>query len=309
MGIDIFSMLNKDIYLYEEKANFLLKISSKLSASSLKTKIAMWNKISIEEKIVGKNLFEFDENDYIAFFKNFDMKTQNSFHTTRSHIKRFLIFYSEEKSLKAIKNISFDKLYDESLFLKYYFSDITELCFEIDKRLFYGDINNANRLTLGKLVLLLVWYGIEPLDLCDVKVSDVKSNGVMYKNTIIKMDLGTIEFLNLYIRYNQNLNPDSFLITKIKQDSSSNIGLIRQYVSLLNIVTDDDKKVFELEKVYDSGKYYRICIYEFTYGNLRKEPDRNKWFEFLKMKTRDGARLSQEKKMYYYYKKYVFKGE
>lgn len=238
----------------------------------------------------------------------------NVFQSHKSKISDFMKWMYETgngsiKPLEEIREIFFENVDRTAFYDTYYFENLADLN-GLMEDVFGKDVCDFSTF---RCAALLVWHGIPVKHLPDILKSDFKDDG-----TIANPFTGEVFHISpMVIPYLRNYrDADSF-------DSGKFGGMIIPYAQtqylfrtyktahmtdkqLINTSSNAIKaaaetgRIFQWERIYDSGLYYRVHEYEKLHGNVSRN-DYELLRELFKM---DHIDLTKQRQRYYLSQKF-----
>ncbi len=238
----------------------------------------------------------------------------NVFQSHKSKISDFMKWMYETgngsiKPLEEIREIFFENVDRTAFYDTYYFENLADLN-GLMEDVFGKDVCDFSTF---RCAALLVWHGIPVKHLPDILKSDFKDDG-----TIVDPFTGEVFHISpMVIPYLRNYrDADSF-------DSGKFGGMIIPYAQtqylfrtyktahmtdkqLINTSSNAIKaaaetgRIFQWERIYDSGLYYRVHEYEKLHGNVSRN-DYELLRELFKM---DHIDLTKQRQRYYLSQKF-----
>lgn len=216
------------------------------------------------------------------------MQTSGSFIAHKSKINDFAKWMYEEgygtiQLLNDISELQYSDVNRESLYQSYYFRDIEEL-WELMSIVFS---ERGSEFDTFKSAALLVWLGIEINDLTEMLKSDLNEDDMSIVHPITKqviqipdIDLHDKIFYFL-ISYRDAISYDTAKFGGCTFSYAPSAYLFRSYKNAhftpnqlkhisynANNLAKEYKKVFQWNRIFQSGLYYRIDQYEKEHGSI-----------------------------------------
>ena len=252
--------------------------------------------------------------DMLDIYSHLAIMKMNVFQSHKSKISDFMKWMYETgngsiKPLEEIREIFFENVDRTAFYDTYYFENLADLN-GLMEDVFGKDVCDFSTF---RCAALLVWHGIPVKHLPDILKSDFKDDG-----TIADQFTGEVFHISpMVIPYLRNYrDADSF-------DSGKFGGMIIPYAQtqylfrtyktahmtdkqLINTSSNAIKaaaetgRIFQWERIYDSGLYYRVHEYEKLHGNVSRN-DYELLRELFKM---DHIDLTKQRQRYYLSQKF-----
>lgn len=228
---------------------------------------------------------ELDRQEILEIYGQLAIMKMNVFHSHKSKITDFMRWMYETgngtiKPLEEIRDIFFENIDRTKFYDTYYFEDLADLV-NVMETVFD---NSTSDFSTFRSAALLVWHGISVKHLPELLKTDLKDNGVIL-HPITKEPVQLAPSIVPYLT--EYRDADSF-------DSGKFGGMTIPYVQtqylfrsyknahmtdkqLVNTSSNANKaaaelgKVFQWERIYDSGIYCRAYQYELANGKLRRD--------------------------------------
>lgn len=229
--------------------------------------------------------------DLIEMYSELKQTSTSSFITHKSKINDFAKWmyeqgYGSEQILKDISELQYSDINHEYIYDMYYFRDIEELwgvmCEVFKER--------GTEFDTFKAAAILVWLGIDLNDLPDMLKTDLDEENEMILHPVTKqevifppVDLRD-RIYSFLISYRDADSYDTkkfgggvFQYTKSKylfrsyKNAHFTATQLRNISSSANRVAEEYSRVFQWNRIYASGLYYRINQYEKEHGSIEHD--------------------------------------
>lgn len=252
--------------------------------------------------------------DMLDIYSQLAIMKMNVFQSHKSKISDFMKWMYETgngsiKPLEEIREIFFENVDHTAFYDTYYFENLADLN-GLMEDVFGKDVCDFSTF---RCAALLVWHGIPVKHLPDILKSDFKDDGTItdpFTGEIFHISPMVIPYLRNY-RDADTFDSGKFggMTVPYKQTQY----LFRTYKSahmtdkqLINISSNAIKaaaetgRIFQWERIYDSGLYYRVHEYEKLHGNVSRN-DYELLRELFKM---DHIDLTKQRQRYYLSQKF-----
>lgn len=252
--------------------------------------------------------------DMLDIYSQLAIMKMNVFQSHKSKISDFMRWMYETgngsiKPLEEIREIFFENVDRTAFYDTYYFENL-------------DDLNDLMETVFGKEVCdfstfrcaaLLVWHGIPVKHLPDILKSDFKDDGTIadpFTGEVFHISPMVIPYLRNYrdadsfdsgkfggmiIPYAQT----QYLFRTYKTAHMTDKQLINTSSNAIKAAAETGR-IFQWERIYDSGLYYRVHEYEKLHGNVSRN-DYELLRELFKM---DHIDLTKQRQRYYLSQKF-----
>lgn len=238
----------------------------------------------------------------------------NVFQSHKSKISDFMKWMYETgngsiKPLEEIREIFFENVDRTAFYDTYYFENLADLN-GLMEDVFGKDVCDFSTF---RCAALLVWHGIPVKHLPDILKSDFKDDGTIadpFTGEVFHISPMVIPYLRSYrdadsfdsgkfggmiIPYAQT----QYLFRTYKTAHMTDKQLINTSSNAIKAAAETGR-IFQWERIYDSGLYYRVHEYEKLYGNVSRN-DYELLRELFKM---DHIDLTKQRQRYYLSQKF-----
>lgn len=238
----------------------------------------------------------------------------NVFQSHKSKISDFMKWMYETgngsiKPLEEIREIFFENVDRTAFYDTYYFENLADLNGLIED-VFGKDVCDFSTF---RCAALLVWHGIPVKHLPDILKSDFKDDGTIadpFTGEVFHISPMVIPYLRNYrdadsfdsgkfggmiIPYAQT----QYLFRTYKTAHMTDKQLINTSSNAIKAAAETGR-IFQWERIYDSGLYYRVHEYEKLHGNVSRN-DYELLRELFKM---DHIDLTKQRQRYYLSQKF-----
>lgn len=252
--------------------------------------------------------------DMLDIYSQLAIMKMNVFQSHKSKISDFMKWMYETgngsiKPLEEIREIFFENVDRTAFYDTYYFENLADLN-GLMEDVFGKDVCDFSTF---RCAALLVWHGIPVKHLPDILKSDFKDDGTItdpFTGEVFHISPMVIPYLRNY-RDADTFDSGKFggMTVPYKQTQY----LFRTYKSahmidkqLINTSSNAIKaaaetgRIFQWERIYDSGLYYRVHEYEKLHGNVSRN-DYELLRELFKM---DHIDLTKQRQRYYLSQKF-----
>lgn len=238
----------------------------------------------------------------------------NVFQSHKSKISDFMKWMYETgngsiKPLEEIREIFFENVDRTAFYDTYYFENLADLN-GLMEDVFGKDVCDFSTF---RCAALLVWHGIPVKHLPDILKSDFKDDGTIadpFTGEVFHISPMVIPYLRNYrdadsfdsgkfggmiIPYTQT----QYLFRTYKTAHMTDKQLINTSSNAIKAAAETGR-IFQWERIYDSGLYYRVYEYEKLHGNVSRN-DYELLRELFKM---DHIDLTKQRQRYYLSQKF-----
>lgn len=238
----------------------------------------------------------------------------NVFQSHKSKISDFMKWMYETgngsiKPLEEIREIFFENVDRTAFYDTYYFENLADLN-GLMEDVFGKDVCDFSTF---RCAALLVWHGIPVKHLPDILKSDFKDDGIIadpFTGEVFHISPMVIPYLRNYrdadsfdsgkfggmiIPYAQT----QYLFRTYKTAHMTDKQLINTSSNAIKAAAETGR-IFQWERIYDSGLYYRVHEYEKLHGNVSRN-DYELLRELFKM---DHIDLTKQRQRYYLSQKF-----
>ena len=238
----------------------------------------------------------------------------NVFQSHKSKISDFMKWMYETgngsiKPLEEIREIFFENVDRTAFYDTYYFENLADLN-GLMEDVFGKDVCDFSTF---RCAALLVWYGIPVKHLPDILKSDFKDDGTIadpFTGEVFHISPMVFPYLRNYrdadsfdsgkfggmiIPYAQT----QYLFRTYKTAHMTDKQLINTSSNAIKAAAETGR-IFQWERIYDSGLYYRVHEYEKLHGNVSRN-DYELLRELFKM---DHIDLTKQRQRYYLSQKF-----
>lgn len=238
----------------------------------------------------------------------------NVFQSHKSKISDFMKWMYETgngsiKPLEEIREIFFENVDRTAFYDTYYFENLADLN-GLMEDVFGKDVCDFSTF---RCAALLVWHGIPVKHLPDILKSDFKDDGTIadpFNGEVFHISPMVIPYLRNYrdadsfdsgkfggmiIPYAQT----QYLFRTYKTAHMTDKQLINTSSNAIKAAAETGR-IFQWERIYDSGLYYRVHEYEKLHGNVSRN-DYELLRELFKM---DHIDLTKQRQRYYLSQKF-----
>lgn len=238
----------------------------------------------------------------------------NVFQSHKSKISDFMKWMYETgngsiKPLEEIREIFFENVDRTAFYDTYYFENLADLN-GLMEDVFGKDVCDFSTF---RCAALLVWHGIPVKHLPDILKSDFKDDGTIadpFTGEVFHISPMVISYLRNYrdadsfdsgkfggmiIPYAQT----QYLFRTYKTAHMTDKQLINTSSNAIKAAAETGR-IFQWERIYDSGLYYRVHEYEKLHGNVSRN-DYELLRELFKM---DHIDLTKQRQRYYLSQKF-----
>lgn len=238
----------------------------------------------------------------------------NVFQSHKSKISDFMKWMYETgngsiKPLEEIREIFFENVDRTAFYDTYYFENLADLN-GLMEDVFGKDVCDFSTF---RCAALLVWHGIPVKHLPDILKSDFKDDGTIadpFTGEVFHISPMVIPYLRNYrdadsfdsgkfggmiIPYAQT----QYLFRTYKTAHMTDKQLINTSSNAIKVAAETGR-IFQWERIYDSGLYYRVHEYEKLHGNVSRN-DYELLRELFKM---DHIDLTKQRQRYYLSQKF-----
>lgn len=252
--------------------------------------------------------------DMLDIYSQLAIMKMNVFQSHKSKISDFMKWMYETgngsiKPLEEIREIFFENVDRTAFYDTYYFENLADLN-GLMEDVFGKDVCDFSTF---RCAALLVWHGIPVKHLPDILKSDFKDNGTItdpFTGEVFHISPMVIPYLRNYrdadifdsgkfggmtVPYKQT----QYLFRTYKSAHMTDKQLINTSSNAIKAAADTGR-IFQWERIYDSGIYYRVHEYEKQNGNISRN-DYELLRELFKM---DHIDLTKQRQRYYLSQKF-----
>lgn len=252
--------------------------------------------------------------DMLDIYSQLAIMKMNVFQSHKSKISDFMKWMYETgngsiKPLEEIREIFFENVDRTAFYDTYYFENLADLN-GLMEDVFGKDICDFSTF---RCAALLVWHGIPVKHLPDILKSDFKDDGTItdpFTGEVFHISPMVIPYLRNYrdadsfdsgkfggmiIPYAQT----QYLFRTYKTAHMTDKQLINTSSNAIKAAAETGR-IFQWERIYDSGLYYRVHEYEKLHGNVSRN-DYELLRELFKM---DHIDLTKQRQRYYLSQKF-----
>ena len=238
----------------------------------------------------------------------------NVFQSHKSKISDFMKWMYETgngsiKPLEEIREIFFENVDRTAFYDTYYFENLADLN-GLMEDVFGKDVCDFSTF---RCAALLVWHGIPVKHLPDILKSDFKDDGTIadpFTGEVFHISPMVIPYLRNYRdadsfdsgKFGGMLIPyaqTQYLFRTYKTAHMTDKQLINTSSNAIKAAAETGR-IFQWERIYDSGLYYRVHEYEKLHGNVSRN-DYELLRELFKM---DHIDLTKQRQRYYLSQKF-----
>lgn len=252
--------------------------------------------------------------DMLDIYSQLAIMKMNVFQSHKSKISDFMKWMYETgngsiKPLEEIREIFFENVDRTAFYDTYYFENLADLN-GLMEDVFGKDVCDFSTF---RCAALLVWHGIPVKHLPDILKSDFKDDGTItdpFTGEIFHISPMVIPYLRNYrdadtfdsgkfggmtVPYKQT----QYLFRTYKSAHMTDKQLINTSSNAIKAAAETGR-IFQWERIYDSGLYYRVHEYEKLHGNVSRN-DYELLRELFKM---DHIDLTKQRQRYYLSQKF-----
>lgn len=252
--------------------------------------------------------------DMLDIYSQLAIMKMNVFQSHKSKISDFMKWMYETgngsiKPLEEIREIFFENVDRTAFYDTYYFENLADLN-GLMEDVFGKDVCDFSTF---RCAALLVWHGIPVKHLLDILKSDFKDDGTItdpFTGEIFHISPMVIPYLRNYrdadtfdsgkfggmtVPYKQT----QYLFRTYKSAHMTDKQLINTSSNAIKAAAETGR-IFQWERIYDSGLYYRVHEYEKLHGNVSRN-DYELLRELFKM---DHIDLTKQRQRYYLSQKF-----
>lgn len=252
--------------------------------------------------------------DMLDIYSQLAIMKMNVFQSHKSKISDFMKWMYETgngsiKPLEEIREIFFENVDRTAFYDTYYFENLADLN-GLMEDVFGKDICDFSTF---RCAALLVWHGIPVKHLPDILKSDFKDDGTItdpFTGEVFHISPMVIPYLRNYrdadtfdsgkfggmtVPYKQT----QYLFRTYKSAHMTDKQLINTSSNAIKAAAETGR-IFQWERIYDSGLYYRVHEYEKLHGNVSRN-DYELLRELFKM---DHIDLTKQRQRYYLSQKF-----
>ena len=252
--------------------------------------------------------------DMLDIYSQLAIMKMNVFQSHKSKISDFMKWMYETgngsiKPLEEIREIFFENVDRTACYDTYYFENLADLN-GLMEDVFGKDVCDFSTF---RCAALLVWHGIPVKHLPDILKSDFKDDGTItdpFTGEIFHISPMVIPYLRNYrdadtfdsgkfggmtVPYKQT----QYLFRTYKSAHMTDKQLINTSSNAIKAAAETGR-IFQWERIYDSGLYYRVHEYEKLHGNVSRN-DYELLRELFKM---DHIDLTKQRQRYYLSQKF-----
>lgn len=252
--------------------------------------------------------------DLLDIYSQLAIMKLNVFQSHKSKIRDFMRWMYKSgngsiKPLEEIREISFENINRTSFYDTYYFENL-------------DDLNDLMELVFGKQVCefstfrcaaLLVWHGIPVKHLPEILKSDMHDDGSIFDPTTKLSTQLSSSIIPYLLHYRDADTFDSGKFGGMTVPYKQTKYLFRTYKtahmtdrqlvgtsSSANRAAADTERIFQWERIYDSGIFYRVHEYEKQHGSIQ----RNDYKLLRKLFKMEQIDLANKRQCYYLSQKF-----
>lgn len=252
--------------------------------------------------------------DMLDIYSQLAIMKMNVFQSHKSKISDFMKWMYETgngsiKPLEEIREIFFENVDRTAFYDTYYFENLADLN-GLMEDVFGKDVCDFSTF---RCAALLVWHGIPVKHLPDILKSDFKDDGTItdpFTGEVFHISPMVIPYLRNYrdadtfdsgkfggmtVPYKQT----QYLFRTYKSAHMTDKQLINTSSNAIKAAVETGR-IFQWERIYDSGLYYRVHEYEKLHGNVSRN-DYELLRELFKM---DHIDLTKQRQRYYLSQKF-----
>ena len=252
--------------------------------------------------------------DILDIYSQLAIMKMNVFQSHKSKISDFMKWMYETgngsiKPLEEIREIFFENVDRTAFYDTYYFENLADLN-GLMEDVFGKDVCDFSTF---RCAALLVWHGIPVKHLPDILKSDFKDDGTItdpFTGEVFHISPMVIPYLRNYrdadtfdsgkfggmtVPYKQT----QYLFRTYKSAHMTDKQLINTSSNAIKAAAETGR-IFQWERIYDSGLYYRVHEYEKLHGNVSRN-DYELLRELFKM---DHIDLTKQRQRYYLSQKF-----
>lgn len=252
--------------------------------------------------------------DMLDIYSQLAIMKMNVFQSHKSKISDFMKWMYETgngsiKPLEEIREIFFENVDRTAFYDTYYFENLADLN-GLMEDVFGKDVCDFSTF---RCAALLVWHGIPVKHLPDILKSDFKDDGTItdpFTGEVFHISPMVIPYLRNYrdadtfdsgkfggmtVPYKQT----QYLFRTYKSAHMTDKQLINTSSNAIKAAAETGR-IFQWERIYDSGLYYRVHEYEKLHGNVSRN-DYELLRELFKM---DHIDLTKQRQRYYLSQKF-----
>ena len=252
--------------------------------------------------------------DMLDIYSQLAIMKMNVFQSHKSKISDFMKWMYETgngsiKPLEEIREIFFENVDRTAFYDTYYFENLADLN-GLMEDVFGKDVCDFSTF---RCAALLVWHGIPVKHLPDILKSDFKDDGTItdpFTGEVFHISPMVIPYLRNYrdadtfdsgkfggmtVPYKQT----QYLFRTYKSAHMTDKQLINTSSNAIKSAAETGR-IFQWERIYDSGLYYRVHEYEKLHGNVSRN-DYELLRELFKM---DHIDLTKQRQRYYLSQKF-----
>ena len=252
--------------------------------------------------------------DMLDIYSQLAIMKMNVFQSHKSKISDFMKWMYETgngsiKPLEEIREIFFENVDRTAFYDTYYFENLADLN-GLMEDVFGKDVCDFSTF---RCAALLVWHGIPVKHLPDILKSDFKDDGTItdpFTGEVFHISPMVIPYLRNYrdadtfdsgkfggmtVPYKQT----QYLFRTCKSAHMTDKQLINTSSNAIKAAAETGR-IFQWERIYDSGLYYRVHEYEKLHGNVSRN-DYELLRELFKM---DHIDLTKQRQRYYLSQKF-----
>lgn len=252
--------------------------------------------------------------DMLDIYSQLAIMKMNVFQSHKSKISDFMKWMYETgngsiKPLEEIREIFFENVDRTAFYDTYYFENLADLN-GLMEDVFGKDVCDFSTF---RCAALLVWHGIPVKHLPDILKSDFKDDGTItdpFTGEVFHISSMVIPYLRNYrdadtfdsgkfggmtVPYKQT----QYLFRTYKSAHMTDKQLINTSSNAIKAAAETGR-IFQWERIYDSGLYYRVHEYEKLHGNVSRN-DYELLRELFKM---DHIDLTKQRQRYYLSQKF-----
>lgn len=252
--------------------------------------------------------------DMLDIYSQLAIMKMNVFQSHKSKISDFMKWMYETgngsiKPLEEIREIFFENVDRTAFYDTYYFENLADLN-GLMEDVFGKDVCDFSTF---RCAAILVWHGIPVKHLPDILKSDFKDDGIItdpFTGEVFHISPMVIPYLRDYrdadtfdsgkfggmtVPYKQT----QYLFRTYKSAHMTDKQLINTSSNAIKAAAETGR-IFQWERIYDSGLYYRVHEYEKLHGNVSRND-----YELLRgLFKMDHIDLTKQRQRYYLSQKF-----
>lgn len=262
-----------------------------LQESSKKTLLYMLTAIIREENKNKKSIYEFTGDEILAFLDEKTGLSKSNFYTQKGFLKNYLTWIKDKYNY----DIEYMKILSKAIYEERQFSNIDRFYFGKYAMLYQSlinaaeavaDINDQDILVYDTAICaaLLAWEGLTLTEVCNIKKADINADDgtiwIQSRNKHISVNKKTMHHVTEYAttqrvprkaKINEaytNYYDSIYLFRSFKKDKLDKNN-IYDALSRLNKGLEEFGKKFKYDRIYLSGKFYNLYLYELNNEEIK----------------------------------------